>query len=130
MADYNSRLLGGLSALCVAGIVVFRFAIRSRIGEIAAWMGFVFLQVYPATFVASSSSVYDTRGWKVLVSAWELVAGSPLLDLGRANPPVLVLAIALALTKRYWVPRVAAALRRSARRSKRGGVIGGRDLDV
>lgn len=130
MEDYNSRLLGGLSALCVAGIVVFRFAMRSRIGELAAWAGFVFLQVYPATFVASSSSIYDTRGWKILVSGWEIVAGSPLLDLGRAGPPVLVVAAALAFTKRYWMPRVAAAVRRSARRSKRGGVVGGRDLDV
>ena len=45
--DYNGRLLMGLLALSVAGILVFRFVLRARLLEFASWLALVFLELYP-----------------------------------------------------------------------------------
>lgn len=45
LADYNNRLLGGLSGLSFLGILLFRFAVPVRLLETASWVAFAFLQV-------------------------------------------------------------------------------------
>lgn len=45
LADYNARLLNGLTLCSIAGILLFRFVVRVQLGESVAWGAFVFFQV-------------------------------------------------------------------------------------
>lgn len=44
LADYNDRLLNGLTMLSIAAILAFRFVIKLQLGETIGWAAFLFLQ--------------------------------------------------------------------------------------
>eukprot|EP00887_Chlorella_sp_A99_P007143 scaffold2.g7143.t1 len=130
---YNERLLNGLMLLSLACIVAFRFVVRVQLGESLGWVAFIFLQVYPKTFLASEATMYDSAWWRWLVAAWEHVVFNPLLDLQSTGLPLGAVAAAAALTRRWWVPvaRVWWARRRLRRRKQLAGALQeGRDLNV
>lgn len=130
--DYNDRLLNGLVFISLGAIVVFRFALRWTLGESAAWVGFLFLQLYPRTFLGSSSSMFDTGGWQMMVSAWETVVNNPIVDVETWGLPIAALTVLAYVTRRRWWAPLAkgwcACGRRRVRRSKKSHAD--RDLDV
>ena len=63
--EFNDRLLNGVVFLTIAWVVVFRFIVRVAVAETIGWIAFVFLQVYPRTFIGSGSTVYETGWWEV-----------------------------------------------------------------
>uniref|UniRef100_A0A1D1ZYE9 GB1/RHD3-type G domain-containing protein n=1 Tax=Auxenochlorella protothecoides TaxID=3075 RepID=A0A1D1ZYE9_AUXPR len=117
LADYNARLLNGLTLCSIAGILLFRFVVRVQLGESVAWGAFVFFQVYPRSFLGDAS-MYDQAWWQGLVSGWEAVASNPFLDLERGGLPLLGGAVLLLATRRWWKPRAMLALRRWRRRRR------------
>ena len=117
--------------LSLGVILAFRFVVRLQLGESAGWLAFVFLQVYPRTFLASEATMFDSPWWRWLVGAWEAVVWNPVLDLERAGLPLAVAGAAATLTRRWWQP----ALRRRLMRRQRGAraakiAVDERDLDV
>lgn len=126
--DYNDRLYNGLVLVSVAAIVLFRFAAKWTLGESAAWAAFIFLQVYPRTFLGSSSSMFDTAWWQTLVAGWEAAVNNPVVDVERWGLPlVLVLGVAY-FTRRHWLWRVHGLVGR--RRGKRSKSVAEKDLEV
>lgn len=133
--DYNDRLLSGMVMLSLVAILVFRFVVRLQLGETAGWVTFVFLQVYPRTFMGDTS-MYDKPWWQMLVKAWEVLVFNSVMDLERVGVPLLVLTAAAAVTRRWWLPRAQAwwrrrKLKKASGTPKRGVTTGvDRDLDV
>lgn len=129
--DYNERLYNGLVLMAVAAIVVFRFVIKWSLGETAGWGVFLFLELYPKSFLGTGSSMYETATWKSLVGVWEIVIDNPLIDLEQWGSVSLVFIVVLMLTRRWWVGNCRKCCGR--RRSGRGGrskTVADRDLDV
>ncbi|KAL4442076.1 hypothetical protein ABPG77_011337 [Micractinium sp. CCAP 211/92] len=128
--DYNDRLLGGMVMLSLVAILIFRFVVRVQLGETAGWVTFVFLQVYPRTFLGDTS-MYDKGWWQLLVKAWEVVVFNPVMDLERVGVPLLVLTVVAAVSRRWWLLRVQAWWRRrKLKHSPKQNTGLDRDLDV
>lgn len=122
--DYNNKLYTGMVVLCLAAAVVFRFVLRSRLLELAGWLGFAFLQTYPYLHPGGSAALYDTRGWKWAVAGWEALMAAVF---GFPGAPYVIVAGGALLTY---------AVNRRRRLGSRGGGSGAskrsgaRDLDV
>ncbi|KAI3428317.1 hypothetical protein D9Q98_006697 [Chlorella vulgaris] len=132
--DYNDRLLSGLVMVSLVSILAFRFVVRVQLAETAGWIAFIFLQVYPRTFMGEAS-MYDKGWWLLLVRVWEAVVFNPLMDLERVGLPLAVVAALGTLTRRWWRPRLAACWRRrklrgSTAHKQRAATGLDRDLDV
>ncbi len=130
--DYNERLYNGLVLMAVAAIVVFRFVIRWSLGETASWGAFLFLQLYPKSFLGTGSSMYDTGTWQSLVGAWEIVIDNPLIDLERWGTVSVVVGVVLILTRRQWAGKCSSCCgkRRPGSGRGRSKTVANRDLDV
>ncbi|EFN50520.1 hypothetical protein CHLNCDRAFT_139218, partial [Chlorella variabilis] len=74
--DYNDRLLSGLVLMSLVAILAFRFVVRVQLAETAGWVTFVFLQVYPRTFLGEAS-MYERSWWQLLVRVWEAIVFNP-----------------------------------------------------
>lgn len=98
--DYNDKLFNGLVIMALADILIFRFVVKLSIMETIGWLLFVFLQVYPKLFL-SGGSMYDTRWWKGVARAWELLVYNPVFDLLTVGPVVLV-ALGVLCVYRCW----------------------------
>mmetsp|Transcript_16501 Transcript_16501/g.43135 ORF Transcript_16501/g.43135 Transcript_16501/m.43135 type:complete len:640 (+) Transcript_16501:109-2028(+) len=96
--EYNDRLFVGLLVLCLGAGVVFRFLVKSRIGEFAGWGGAAFLQLYPHF---CQGSMYDTQGWAITVHVWEFMM-SALFGFDFAWLLWLMLLVALLFLRRSW----------------------------
>lgn len=96
--DYNNRLFNWLVAFSLVMVVVGRFIIKFILVEIAGWIMFIFLETYTRMFW-SAESLYYNPGWHFIVSAWETIVYSPILDLDRWAIPIGVLIMVLLL---YW----------------------------
>jgi hypothetical protein len=127
--DYNERLYNGLVLMAVAAIVIFRFAVKWSLGESLGWLAFLFLQLYPKSFLGTGSSMYDTATWQSLVGAWEIVIDNPLIDLERWGAVSLVGGIVLIVTRRRWVEKCRTCCGRKKGRG-RSKTVANRDLDV
>jgi len=114
--DYNERLYNGLVLASIALIVVFRFVVKVSLGETVGWIAFLFLQVYPKTFLGESS-MYKQGWWEVLADAWETLIYKAI-DLDRWGVPLGVGVVVMGVTKRWWWGWVSGELRR--RRLKGG----------
>jgi len=126
--EYNDRLYNGLILISVVLIVVTRFVLKWSIGETAAWASFIFLQIYPKSFLGSGSSMFETSGWQGLVKVWEVVVDNPIVDLESFGLPVGCVAILGFMTRRKWAWRLGCcSLRKGPKRSK---THKDRDLDV
>ena len=128
--DYNDRLLNGLVLVSLAAIVVFRFAVRWTLGESVGWAAFLFLQVYPRTFLGSSASMFDTGWWQTLVVGWEGVVNNPIIDVEAWGFPLAAVAAAGWLTRRRWAGRVRGCCGRVRPRGGKTKTHANRDLDV
>ena len=97
LQSYNARLLNGLLVAAIAGIVVFRFLIKSGLLELASWGLFVLLEVAPKLYIGPGESMFDSAWWAAAVKVWEMAVYNPLVDLDRAGPVIggVVLAIVL-----------------------------------
>lgn len=129
--DYNERLLNGLVLVSLCGILCFRFVIRLQLGETLAWVAFVFLQVYPKTYIGDGS-MYDAGWWMVLVQCWEVVVYNPVMDLGRWGLPLGIFLLAAVLLRRWWLRPLKGWWRRRylRRPAAKQSTDSGRDLNV
>ncbi|KAJ6796725.1 guanylate-binding protein 4 isoform X2 [Iris pallida] len=96
--EYNHRLFNWLVAFSLVMVVVGRFIIKFILLEIGAWIMFIFLETYTRMFW-SAESLYYNPGWHFIVSSWETIVYSPLLDLDRWAIPIGALLLVLLL---YW----------------------------
>lgn len=124
--EFNDKLLNGVVIISIALVVIFRFIIKWGLGETLGWIIFIFLQVYPRTFIGSSSSMFDTKGWQFLVKAWETVVDNPVIDIQKFGIPFIVIALVLYSFRRC----LKRALRRSRSSKRKGRGSDGKDLDV
>ena len=80
--EYNNKLFNWLVIFSLIMVVIGRFVIKFFLLEIAAWVMFAFLETYTRLFW-SSESLYYNPVWHVVVSTWETIVYSPILDLDR-----------------------------------------------
>lgn len=127
--EFNDKLLNGIIVLSIILIVLFRFLFRWALGETLGWLIFIFLQIYPRTFIGSSSSMFETKGWKMMTKAWELMINNPFVDLETWGFPLLGMFVILyLLRRRTW--RMLSRLLPAKLRRKRSKFHGAKDLDV
>ncbi|XP_042392697.1 guanylate-binding protein 4-like [Zingiber officinale] len=96
--DYNQRLCNLLVAFSLIVAIVGRFIVKFILFELAGWIMFIFLETYTRLFW-SSESLYYNPAWHAIISTWETIVYSPILDLDRWAIPIGVLLLALLL---YW----------------------------
>ncbi|CAA3028341.1 guanylate-binding 4 [Olea europaea subsp. europaea] len=96
--EYNHRLFNWLVAFSLVMVVLGRFIIKFILIEIGAWILFIFLETYTRMFW-SAESLYYNPVWHVIVTTWETLVYSPILDLDRWAIP---LAIIVSLLVVYW----------------------------
>ncbi|TYG62724.1 hypothetical protein ES288_D07G254800v1 [Gossypium darwinii] len=89
--EYNQRLFNWLVAFSLVMVVVGRFIIKFILVEMAAWILFIFLETYTRMFW-SAESLYYNPVWHFIVSAWETIVYSPILDLDRWAIPIACMA--------------------------------------
>ncbi|KAL5702149.1 hypothetical protein ACHQM5_027399 [Ranunculus cassubicifolius] len=96
--EYNHRLFNWLVAFSLVMVVIGRFIIKFILLEMAAWVLFIFLETYTRMFW-SAESLYYNPVWHFIVSTWETLVYSPILDLDRWAIQVLVIIAVFVL---YW----------------------------
>ncbi|PIA31588.1 hypothetical protein AQUCO_04900111v1 [Aquilegia coerulea] len=96
--EYNHRLFNWLVAFALVMVVVGRFVIKFILLEIAAWILFIFLETYTRMFW-SAESLYYNPVWHFIVSTWEMLVYSPILDLDRW---AIQIGVILAIFILYW----------------------------
>lgn len=96
--EYNNKLFNWLVAFSLIMVVIGRFIIKLFLLEIAAWVMFIFLETYTRLFW-SSDSLYYNPVWHIIVSSWETIVYSPVLDLDRWAIPIVIMLSFLAI---YW----------------------------
>ncbi|WVZ62138.1 hypothetical protein U9M48_011918 [Paspalum notatum var. saurae] len=96
--EYNNKLFNWLVIFSLVMVVIGRFVLKFFLLEIAAWVMFAFLETYTRLFW-SSESLYYNPVWNVIVSSWETIVYSPLLDLDRWATPLLSMLLFLTI---YW----------------------------
>ncbi|CAL9158839.1 unnamed protein product [Musa hybrid cultivar] len=82
--DYNQRLSNWLVTFSLIVAIVGRFIIKFILLEISGWLMFIFLETYTRMFW-SSESLYYNPAWHIIVSTWETIVYSPILDLDRQD---------------------------------------------
>ncbi|XP_047316053.1 guanylate-binding protein 4-like [Impatiens glandulifera] len=96
--EYNHRLFNWLVTFSLVMVVIGRFLIKFILLEIGAWILFIFLETYTRLFW-SPESLYYNSVWHVIVTTWETLVYSPILDLDRWAIPIGVVLSVFAL---YW----------------------------
>ncbi|KAF9604624.1 hypothetical protein IFM89_008890 [Coptis chinensis] len=96
--EYNHRLFNWLVAFSLVMVVIGRFVIKFILLEIAAWIMFIFLETYTRMFW-SAESLYYNSVWHVIVSTWETLVYSPILDLDRWAIQICVIIVVVII---YW----------------------------
>ncbi|CAL9093350.1 unnamed protein product [Musa textilis] len=96
--DYNQRLSNWLVTFSLIVAIVGRFIIKFILLEISGWLMFIFLETYTRMFW-SSESLYYNPAWHIIVSTWETIVYSPILDLDRWAIPIGILLLVLLV---YW----------------------------
>lgn len=80
--EYNNKLFNWLVIFSLTMVVIGRFIVKLLLLEVAAWVMFIFLETYTRLFW-SSESLYYNPVWHAIVSSWEAIVYSPVLDLDR-----------------------------------------------
>ncbi|KAF7061690.1 hypothetical protein CFC21_068362 [Triticum aestivum] len=96
--EYNNKLFNWLVIFSLTMVVIGRFIVKLLLLEVAAWVMFIFLETYTRLFW-SSESLYYNPVWHAIVSSWEAIVYSPVLDLDRWAIPIVVMLSFLAV---YW----------------------------
>jgi len=82
--EYNNKLFNWLVIFSLVMVVIGRFLIKFFLLEVAAWVLLAFLETYTRLFW-SSESLYYNPVWHMIVSSWETIVYSPVLDLDRSG---------------------------------------------
>uniref|UniRef100_A0A0D9ZEE5 GB1/RHD3-type G domain-containing protein n=1 Tax=Oryza glumipatula TaxID=40148 RepID=A0A0D9ZEE5_9ORYZ len=85
--EYNNKLFNWLVTFSLVMVVIGRFVIKFFLLEIVAWVMFIFLETYTRMFW-SAESLYYNPAWHIIVSSWETIVYSPILDLDRWAIPI------------------------------------------
>ncbi|KAJ1288017.1 hypothetical protein BS78_02G056100 [Paspalum vaginatum] len=96
--EYNNKLFNWLVIFSLVMVVIGRFVMKFFLLEFAAWVMFAFLETYTRLFW-SSESLYYNPVWNVIVSSWETIVYSSVLDLDRWATPILAMLLFLTI---YW----------------------------
>ncbi|KAJ8899530.1 hypothetical protein K2173_018504 [Erythroxylum novogranatense] len=96
--EYNHRLFNWLVVFSLVMVVVGRFIVKFILIEMGAWILFIFLETYTRMFW-SAESLYYNPVWHFIVSTWETLVYSPILDLDRWAVPLGIIAAILVV---YW----------------------------
>ncbi|CAL4919588.1 unnamed protein product [Urochloa decumbens] len=96
--EYNNKLFNWLVTFSLVMVVIGRFVIKFFLLEIVAWVMFIFLETYTRMFW-SAESLYYNPAWHIIVSSWETIVYSPILDLDRWAIPIVIM---LAFGILYW----------------------------
>ncbi|ONM10299.1 Guanylate-binding family protein [Zea mays] len=96
--EYNNKLFNWLVTFSLVMVVIGRFVIKFFLLEIAAWVMFIFLETYTRMFW-SAESLYYNPAWHIIVSSWETIVYSPILDLDRWAVPIVIMLLFGVL---YW----------------------------
>ncbi|XP_008643530.1 uncharacterized protein [Zea mays] len=96
--EYNNKLFNWLATFSLVMVVIGRFVIKFFLLEIVAWVMFIFLETYTRMFW-SAESLYYNPAWHIIVSSWEMIVYSPILDLDRWAIPIVIM---LSLGVLYW----------------------------
>ncbi|KAK3126547.1 hypothetical protein QOZ80_7AG0558230 [Eleusine coracana subsp. coracana] len=96
--EYNTKLFNWLVIFSLVMVIIGRFVLKFLLLEIAAWVMFAFLETYTRLFW-SSEALYYNPVWQVIVSSWETVVYSPVLDLDRWAIPIVAMLSFVAI---YW----------------------------
>ncbi|CAL4936452.1 unnamed protein product [Urochloa decumbens] len=96
--EYNNKLFNWLVTFSLVMVVIGRFVIKFFLLEIVAWVMFIFLETYTRMFW-SAESLYYNPAWHIIVSSWETIVYSPVLDLDRWAIPIVIM---LAFGIIYW----------------------------
>ncbi|GLJ33056.1 hypothetical protein SUGI_0665280 [Cryptomeria japonica] len=99
--DYNNRLFNWLVGFSLALVVLGRFVLKFFLVEVVAWALFIFLETYTRIFW-SPESLYYNPIWHCIVTVWETVVYSPVLDLDRWAIPLAWLSLILLLLWRFY----------------------------
>lgn len=104
--DYNNRLFNWLVGFSLVMVVVGRFILKFFLVEAAAWLLFIFLETYTRIFW-SPESLYYNPVWHLVVTVWENVVYSSVLDLDRWVIPLAWVSLTLLLFWRCYGKRKA-----------------------
>jgi len=96
--EYNNKLFNWLVTFSLVMVVIGRFVIKFFLLEIVAWVMFIFLETYTRMFW-SAESLYYNPAWHIIVSSWEIIVYSPILDLDRWAIPIVIM---LSFGVFYW----------------------------
>ncbi|KAJ1701216.1 hypothetical protein LUZ63_000995 [Rhynchospora breviuscula] len=96
--EYNNRLFNWLVTFALVMVVVGRFVVKFLLLEVGAWIMFIFLETYTRMFW-SAESLYYNPAWHLIVSVWETIVYSPLLDLDRWAIQICIFIAAFII---YW----------------------------
>ncbi|XP_047329279.1 guanylate-binding protein 4-like [Impatiens glandulifera] len=96
--EYNHRLFNWLVTFSLVMVVIGRFIIKFILVEIGAWILFIFLETYTRLFW-SPESLYYNPFWHAIVTTWETLVYSPIIDLDRWAIPF---GVVLSLFALYW----------------------------
>ncbi|PAN44538.1 hypothetical protein PAHAL_9G051500 [Panicum hallii] len=88
--EYNNKLFNWLVTFSLVMVVIGRFVIKFFLLEIVAWVMFIFLETYTRMFW-SAESLYYNPAWHIIVSSWETIVYSPILDLDRWAIPIVIM---------------------------------------
>jgi hypothetical protein len=80
--EYNNKIFNWLVIFSLSMVVIGRFVLKFLLLEIVAWVMFAFLETYTRLFW-SSELLYYNPVWQVIISSWETIVYSPILDLDR-----------------------------------------------
>lgn len=89
------------------------------------------MQVYPKLYI-NGGSMYDSKGWALLVRVWELTVYNAVIDLDRWGPVLLPAGIMAWAAWKLWTRCLAPryARRKAKTRTQLRGAADVRDLDV
>lgn len=97
LRDYNRRLYDGVLVLSIIFAIAGRFLFKSTIMELAGWISFAGLELYPKFILTSDKGLYDTVFWQRLSLFWEALVYNKFLDMEIHGPYLLVTFLSFAM---------------------------------
>eukprot|EP00249_Psilotum_nudum_P012527 c23835_g1_i1 orf=307-1830(-) len=93
ISNYNTKLFNWLVIFSLMMVAIGRFIVKFFLLEIASWALFIFLETYTRIFWSGDALFYNPL-WHAVVSFWEAVVYSPVLDVDRWAIPLATIFLA------------------------------------
>ena len=90
LRDYNRRLYDGILVLSIIFAVTGRFLFKSTTMELAGWISFAALELYPKFILTADKGLYDTVFWQRISLFWEALVYNKFIDMETHGPYLLV----------------------------------------